>query len=118
MSTTNRITVARNSISRAIRSIQGQLDFVSTTLEVDINKYTTVFVDVENHDYLDYSEIEIIGVEVVKDGESVNYLTNIASLVCKELDKTVEYMNAGEKEHAAALDKRLEYDLSYLNTRL
>lgn len=113
MSTTNRNTVARNSIGRAIKQIQGQLDFVSVTLEVDINKRTTIFADVENHDFLDYGEIEITGVEVVKDGKPEHYLTNIASLVRKELDKTVEFMNAEEKEDAAVFDQRLEYELLY-----
>lgn len=113
MSTTNRITVAHNSIGRAIKSIQGQLDFSTTTLEVDINKHATIFVDIENHDFIDYSEIEIIGIEVVKDGKPEHYLTNITSLVRKELDKTVEFMNAEEKEDAEAFDKRLEHELSY-----
>lgn len=114
MSTTNRITVARNSIKRVIKSLQAQLDFVSTTLEVDINKRTTVFVDIENHDFLDYSEIEITGVDIVKDGgPKGRYLTNIASLVRKELDKTVEFMNAEEKEDSEAFDERFKYELLY-----
>lgn len=113
MSTINRITVARNSIGRAIKSIQGQLDFVSGTLDVGINKHTTISVDIENHDFLDYSEIEITGVEIVKDGKPEHYLTNIASLVRKELDKTTEFMNAEEKKDAEAFDKRLDYELSY-----
>lgn len=111
MSTTNRITVTRNSISRATKQIQGQLDFVSTILEVDINRSATVFVDIENHDFLDYSEIEILSVDIVKGGKPDRSFNNIASLIRKELDKTVAFMNAEDKADAEAFDCRLE--LSY-----
>lgn len=107
----NKITETRTAIRRAIIELQGQIDFETCTFEADISKNATVFVDVVNHNHLDYGEIEIIKVDVIRDfdhGECK--LKLIADFIGRELDKTVNLMNSEERDNAEAWEYQQDYE--------
>jgi len=110
MSTTNRITVARNSIKRAIINLQSQISTDKESYEVEINDNVTIYLDTTVGG-CDYDTIEISELTVLKDSErGCRDLSNISSLIESEVQKTIDYVNAESKSDYEDWNERQEYE--------
>ncbi|WP_321437298.1 hypothetical protein [uncultured Bacteroides sp.] len=110
MSTTNRITVARHSIDRAIKTLQSQLSTDIESYEVEINESTMLYLETTVGG-LDYNTIEINELTVIEDSEKgYKELTNIASYIESEILKTINYINAESRSDYENWNDRKEYE--------
>lgn len=117
MATTNKVTVTRNMINRAVRELTDQLNFETGTAECDLGKSCSVFVDIECHDNGWFREMEIIAVDLIKDGVDSNVpYPNIADYISKRLNAEVAKLNANEyqSEYDYAYQKEYENGCVYL----
>ena len=108
MSTTNRITVARNSIKRAIINLQSQISTDRENYEVEINDNATIYLDATVGG-CDYDTIEISELTVLKEGGCRNF-SNITSFIECEIQKTIDYVNAESKSDYEDWNERQEYE--------
>jgi len=95
---TNRITHTKELIRQTIRKVGYDLVAETTTLETDITPDATLFVDITATGQGIFTEIEITGIDLLKDTYRRSCsLPNIAEHIACELDKIAKKWNRDNK---------------------
>lgn len=95
-------------INRAVKELADQLNFETGTVECDLGKSCSVFADVECYDNGWYRKMEIVAVEITRDGID-NSHPQIADYIGKKLDVAVARINAEEYQSEIDFIYQAEY---------
>ncbi len=110
MSTTNRITVARNSINKAIKTLQSQISTEHESYEVEVSESTMIYLETTVGG-CDYNTIEVHELTVIKYSQrGYKELTNIASFIEVEIIKTINDVNVESRSDYENWNDRKEYE--------
>ena len=107
----NKIKQPCSKVYKVIDQMKNKLSFDVTTIEVEVDKNTTAFADLEVSNDYGYLELSLQGVDVVRDTlKGVLFYDNVAQLIAEELENQIIAINDNSKRNTEDWNYQVDYE--------
>ena len=107
----NKIKQPCSKVYKVISQMKKKLSFDISTIEIEVDKNTTAFADLEVSNDYGFLELSLQGVDVVRDtSKGVLFYDNVALLIANELRKEIEIINDNSKRETNDWNYQRDYE--------
>ena len=85
----NKISICKSRVDKMFKTAVNRLQFVTADFEIEVDKDTTLYLDIEANDD-NYEKLTLLGVELVRNDKSYK---NIALFLAQKINEQIEDLN-------------------------